>query len=84
MFTFFIDSDNITMSGFDHRKSDEGYACLLGCDTEKLASQHQMKRFLVNYLSSPTPSLIVFYMSPLSGDSILASPVSSYLVQTPW
>lgn len=45
IFAFFIDGTDMTMTSFDRRKSDDGYSCLLGCPSEKLASQHQMKRF---------------------------------------
>lgn len=45
MFAFFIDGTDMTMSGFDRRKSDEGYSYLLSCPIDKLASQHQIKRF---------------------------------------
>ena len=42
---FFIDGTNMAISGFDQSKKDEGYACLLECKTDQLASSHQVKRF---------------------------------------
>jgi hypothetical protein len=45
IFAFFIDGSNMSISGFDLRKSDEGYAALLENKTDELASSHQIKRF---------------------------------------
>ncbi len=42
---FFIDGTNMSISGFDQSKSDEGYAALLECKREQMASSHQVKRF---------------------------------------
>ena len=42
---FFIDGTNMSISGFDQSKSDEGYAALLEFKREQLASSHQIKRF---------------------------------------
>ena len=42
---FFIDGTNMAISSFDQSKKDEGYACLLECKTDQLASSHQIKRF---------------------------------------
>jgi len=45
IFAFFIDGTNMSISGFDSRKTDEGYAALLENKTNELASSHQIKRF---------------------------------------
>lgn len=42
---FFIDGTNISISSFDQRKADEGYAALLECKPTELASSHQIKRY---------------------------------------
>jgi len=42
---FFIDGTNMAMSGFDQSKNDEGYAALLECKPDQMASSHQIKRF---------------------------------------
>lgn len=47
MFAFFIDGTDMSMSGFDSRKKDEGYAALLENKTDELASSHQIKRFFI-------------------------------------
>jgi hypothetical protein len=45
MFAFLIDGTNMSISGFDSRKTDEGYAALLENKTNEMASSHQIKRF---------------------------------------
>jgi hypothetical protein len=45
IFAFFIDGTDMSISGFDSRKTDEGYAALLENKTDELASSHQIKRF---------------------------------------
>ncbi len=42
---FFIDGTNMAISSFDQSKKDEGYASLLECTTDQMASSHQIKRF---------------------------------------
>ncbi len=42
---FFIDGTNMAISSFDQSKKDEGYACLLECKTDQMASSHQIERF---------------------------------------
>jgi hypothetical protein len=42
---FFIDGTNMAISSFDQSKMDEGYASLLECRTDQMASSHQIKRF---------------------------------------
>ena len=46
----FIDGSDMSMTAFDRRKSDSGYAALLEYDKERLASSHQMKRFFAKFL----------------------------------
>ncbi len=45
MFAFFIDGTDMSISGFDSRKTDQGYAALLEEKSAELASSHQIKRF---------------------------------------
>ena len=42
---YFMDGTNMAISGFDQRKADDGYASLLECTTDQLASSHQIKRY---------------------------------------
>lgn len=42
---YFIDGTNMAISGFDQRKADDGYASMLECTTDQLASSHQIKRY---------------------------------------
>jgi len=53
---FFIDGTNMAISGFDQSKNDEGYAALLECDPDGLASSHQIKRYFTKL--SWIPNLI--------------------------
>ena len=46
MFAFFMDGTDMSISGFDNKKKDEGYAALLENKTDEMASSHQIKRFL--------------------------------------
>lgn len=45
IFAFFIDGTNMSISGFDQIKTDEGYAAILENKTDEMASSHQVKRF---------------------------------------
>ena len=45
MLAFFIDGTNMSISSFDQTKSDEGYAAILECNRNQLASSHQIKRY---------------------------------------
>ena len=45
IFAFFIDGTNMSMSGFDTKKNDQGYAAILENKVSEMASSHQMKRF---------------------------------------
>lgn len=47
MFAFFIDGTDMSISGFDNKKKDEGYAAVLGNETKEMASSHQIKRFFI-------------------------------------
>jgi len=46
MLAFFIDGTDMSMAGFDQRKTDGGHAAVLECGTAELASSHQIKRYL--------------------------------------
>jgi len=50
IFAFFIDGTDMTMSGFDRKKKDEGYAALLENQTSEMASSHQIKRFFMKFI----------------------------------
>ena len=50
MFAFFIDGTDMTMTGFDRKKRDEGYAALLENHTTEMASSHQIKRFFMKFI----------------------------------
>ncbi|PKP45111.1 MAG: hypothetical protein CVT94_18940 [Bacteroidetes bacterium HGW-Bacteroidetes-11] len=39
-----MDGTNMTITGFDQSKKVESYAALLECNTDQLASSHQIKR----------------------------------------
>ena len=47
MFAFYIDGTDTSISGFDHKKKDEGYAALLENKHEEMASSHQIKRLFI-------------------------------------
>lgn len=42
---FFIDGTNMSISNFDRLKKDEGYAAMMECKADQLASSHQIKRY---------------------------------------
>jgi hypothetical protein len=42
---FFMDGTHMAISGFDLIKEDEGYAALLECRNDHMASSHQIKRY---------------------------------------
>lgn len=50
MFAFFIDGTDMSISGFDHKKQDEGYAAVLENTPDQLASSHQIKRFFIKFI----------------------------------
>lgn len=45
MFAFYIDGTDMSISGFDNKKNDQGYTALLENNSEDMASSHQIKRF---------------------------------------
>ncbi len=47
IFSFFIDGTDMSISGFDGKKKDEGYMALLENKSEDMASSHQIKRFFL-------------------------------------
>jgi len=47
MLAFFIDGTDMSIAGFDKRKKDKGYAAVLECRCDQLASSHQIKRFFI-------------------------------------
>ena len=50
MFAFFIDGTDMSISSFDRKKKDEGYAALLENHTSEMASSHQIKRFFIKFI----------------------------------
>jgi hypothetical protein len=50
MFAFFIDGTDMSISSFDRKKKDEGYAALLENHTSEMASSHQIKRFFKKFI----------------------------------
>jgi len=46
---FFIDGTDMSISGFDRKKDDEGYAAVLENTPEEMASSHQIKRFFAKF-----------------------------------
>ena len=53
LLSFFIDGTDLSLSGFDRRKSDEAYAAVLENSPEQMASSHQMKRFFRKLIFVP-------------------------------
>ncbi|MCK4990991.1 MAG: IS1380 family transposase, partial [Bacteroidales bacterium] len=47
MFAFFMDGTDMSISSFDKKKKDEGYAALLENNVDEMASSHQIKRFFI-------------------------------------
>jgi DDE family transposase len=47
IFAFFIDGTNMSISGFDILKNDEGYTAILENQSSEMASSHQIKRFFI-------------------------------------
>jgi hypothetical protein len=45
IFACFIDGSDMSMTGFDTRKNDQGYAAVLENNLSQMASSHQIKRF---------------------------------------
>ncbi len=47
MFAYFMDGTDMAICGFDKKKSDQGYAAILGNEPDQMASSHQIKRFFI-------------------------------------
>ena len=67
MFAFFMDGTDMSISGFDNKKKDEGYAALLENKTDEMASSHQIKRFFIKVSIVSNFSLTRFLMNYSSG-----------------
>jgi len=50
---FFIDGSDLSMTGFDRRKTDEAYAAILENTPDQMASSHQIKRFFRKFILVP-------------------------------
>jgi hypothetical protein len=50
MLAYFIDGTDMSISGFDRKKKDKGYAALLENQTNDMASSHQIKRFFIKFI----------------------------------
>jgi len=50
MLAFFIDGTDMSISGFDRKKRDKGYAALLENHASDMASSHQIKRFFIKFI----------------------------------
>jgi hypothetical protein len=53
IFASFIDGTDMSMTGFDYRKNDQGYAAVLENKVTEMASSHQMKRFFSKFKNIP-------------------------------
>jgi len=53
MFAYFIDGTDMSISGFDKKKTDKGYAAILENRKEEMASSHQIKRMFVKFIIIP-------------------------------
>ena len=49
MFAYFIDGTDMTISGFDKKKKDKGYASVLENTEDEMASSHQIKRMFAKF-----------------------------------
>lgn len=47
---YFIDGTDMSISSFDRKKKDEGYAALLENQKNDMASSHQIKRFFAKFI----------------------------------
>jgi hypothetical protein len=50
LFAYFIDGTDMTMTGFDRRRQEAGYAALLENTPAQMASSHQIKRFFRKFI----------------------------------
>lgn len=53
MLAFFIDGTDMSISGFDKKKTDKGYAAILENTQHDMASSHQIKRMFVKFIVIP-------------------------------
>lgn len=53
MFAYFIDGTDMTISGFDKKKKDKGYASVLENTDDEMASPHQIKRMFAKFIVMP-------------------------------
>ena len=53
IFAFFIDGTDMSISGFDKKKTDKGYASVLENTENDMASSHQIKRMFIKFIVIP-------------------------------
>ena len=53
MFAYFMDGTDMSMSGFDKKKTDKGYASVLENTENDMASSHQIKRVFMKFSVIP-------------------------------
>jgi len=53
IFAFFIDGTDMSISGFDKKKKDKGYASVLENTENDMASSHQIKRIFIKLIIIP-------------------------------
>ncbi len=53
MFAYFIDGTDMSISGFDKKKKDKGYASILENTEDDMASSHQIKRMFFKFIVIP-------------------------------
>ena len=57
MLAYFINGEGMSLSDFDRKKQDKGYAAVLESTCEELATSHQIKRFFIKLKENVTQSL---------------------------
>lgn len=53
IFAFFMDGTDMSISGFDKKKSDKGYIAILENTEKDMASSHQIKRMFIKFIVIP-------------------------------
>jgi hypothetical protein len=53
MFAYFIDGTDMSISGFDKKKTDKGYTSVLENTENEMASSHQIKRMFIKFIIVP-------------------------------
>jgi hypothetical protein len=53
MFAYFVDGTDMSISGFDKKKTDKGYASVLENTENEMASSHQIKRIFIKFIIIP-------------------------------